>query len=65
MGQGVINWIALVLVLIGTVNWGLYGLFSGFDLVDVVFGSISWLATIIYILVALSGIWVFIKAIRM
>lgn len=64
MGQGVIDWIALVLVLIGTVNWGLVALLS-FDLVDVVFGSISWLATIIYVLVALSGIWVFVKAIKM
>mgnify|MGYP001616722213 CR=1 FL=1 len=63
MNQGVLDWIALVLVLIGTVNWGLVALLS-FDLVDVIFGSISWLTTIIYVLVALSGIWVFVKAIK-
>lgn len=63
MKKGVLDWIALVLVLVGTVNWGLVALVD-VDLVDIIFGSVSWLATIVYVLVALSGILVFVKAIK-
>jgi uncharacterized protein len=52
----VFDWIALVLVIIGAINWGLVGLFS-FDLVAAVFGSMSMLSRIIYDLVGLSGIY--------
>jgi uncharacterized protein len=52
----VLDWIALVLVIIGAVNWGLVGLFN-FDLVASVFGSLSILSRIVYDLVGLSGIY--------
>ncbi len=48
--------IALVLVIIGAINWGLIGLF-GFDLVAAIFGNMSILSRIVYVLVAISGLW--------
>lgn len=48
--------IALTLLLIGGVNWGLVGLFN-FDLVAWAFGAGSVISRIIYIIVALSAIW--------
>ena len=49
--------IALILVIIGALNWGSVGLFS-FDLVAwVAGGQGALLARIIYTLVALAGIW--------
>ena len=49
--------ICLILSIIGSLNWGLVGLFQ-FDLVAWIFGgSDSFLARIIYTLVALAGIW--------
>jgi len=49
--------IALVLVIIGALNWGLIGLFQ-FDLVAYMFGgSAAILSRVIYTLVALGGIW--------
>lgn len=48
--------VALILVIIGALNWGLVGLFS-FDLVAAIFGSGSVVSRIIYVLIALGGIW--------
>lgn len=51
------NYIALTLVIIGALNWGLIGFF-GFDLVTSVFGgSMFWLARVIFALVGLAGLW--------
>ena len=53
----IINKIALVIVIIGALNWGLVGLFS-FDLVAWLGGGMeSVLSRIIYIAVALAGVW--------
>lgn len=53
----IVNKIALALSIIGSLNWGLVGLFS-FDLVAWISGGpTSLLARIIYILVALAGVW--------
>lgn len=50
------NMIALTLVVIGALNWGLIGFF-GFDLVTTLFhGSLFWLAEC-FALVGLSGLW--------
>lgn len=46
---------ALVLTIIGAINWGLIGLFS-FNLVDSLFGVDSFLSMLIYILVGIAGI---------
>lgn len=49
--------IALIISIIGCLNWGLIGLFQ-FDLVAWLFGSQSaLLARLVYALVGLSGLW--------
>ena len=48
--------IALVLVIIGALNWGSIGLF-GVDLVASIFGSLTVASRVIYTLVGLSGLW--------
>lgn len=52
----VIDKIALVLVIIGAINWGLIGLFN-FNLVALLFGEMTVLSRIIYTLVGISGLW--------
>lgn len=52
----VIDTIALILVIIGAINWGLIGIFN-FNLVDAIFGAMSVISRIIYILVGISGLW--------
>jgi len=47
---------ALVLVIIGALNWGLVGAFR-FDLVAFLFGDMSILSRIIYILVGISAVF--------
>lgn len=52
----IIDKIALALVIIGAINWLLIGLFS-FNLVDTIFGAMSIISRIVYILVGISGLW--------
>lgn len=49
--------VALVLVLIGALNWGLVGLFN-VNLVTLVLGSMPGAEKIVYILVGLSAVYV-------
>ncbi len=53
---GALDWIALILIIVGGLNWGLVGALK-FDLVATVFGAMSLLARIVYILVGLSAIY--------
>ena len=51
--------LALTLVIIGALNWGLIGFF-GFDLVAWIFGGqLSLISRIIYAAVGLAGLWCF------
>ena len=52
----VIDKIALVLIIIGAINWGLIGLFN-FNLVTTIFGDMTIISRVIYGLVGLSGLW--------
>ena len=52
----IIDKIALVLIIIGALNWGLIGFFE-FDLVAAIFGDMSTFSRIIYGLVGISGLW--------
>ena len=56
MKLSVIDWIALILVIVGGLNWGLVGIFS-FDLVGAIFGPMSIISRIVYTLVGLSAIY--------
>ncbi|MBO8164035.1 MAG: DUF378 domain-containing protein [Brevibacillus sp.] len=49
--------LALLLVMIGALNWGLIGLFQ-FDLVAFLFGGMdSWISRVVYTLVGVAGIY--------
>ena len=51
------NVIALILVIIGAINWGSIGLF-GIDIVASLFGGqLSVMSRIIFTLVGLAGLW--------
>ncbi len=52
----VIDYIVLVLVVVGTINWGLVGILN-FDLVRVLFGDMTILSRIIYTIIGISGIY--------
>ena len=49
--------LALILVIVGALNWLLVGLF-GFDLVGWIFGGqLALMSRIIFIIVGLAGLW--------
>ena len=48
--------ITLVLIIIGSINWGLIGFFQ-FDLVAAIFGTMSTFTRIIYALVGISCLY--------
>lgn len=56
MGNKYIDGTALAIAIIGAVNWGLIGLFK-FDLVRFLFGDMSLLSRIVYIVVGLCGLY--------
>lgn len=47
--------LSFLLVIIGSINWGLYGLFN-FNLVHYLFGFFPLIERIIYIIVFVSGL---------
>ena len=51
-----IDLIALALVVVGGLNWGLVGAF-GFDLVAAIFGEMSIISRIVYIVVGLAAVY--------
>jgi uncharacterized membrane protein YuzA (DUF378 family) len=54
----VLHMIALILLIVGGLNWGLVGLFH-FDLVAALFGEGSALSRIVYVLVGVAALWGF------
>lgn len=52
-----LDWVAVVLLVVGGLNWGLVGLF-GFDLVAAIFGDMSVLSRIVYVVVGASAVYV-------
>ena len=48
--------IALVLVIVGAINWGLIGFFQ-FDLVAALFGDMSGFSRTVYALVGIAGLY--------
>ena len=51
------DWAALILLIIGGLNWGLIGFFK-FDLVAAIFGDMTTVSRNIYDLVGLSAIYI-------
>lgn len=51
-----LDYIALILVAIGAINWGLIGFFE-FDLVRAIFGDMTWVSRIIYAIIGIAGLY--------
>jgi uncharacterized protein len=56
----VLDIIALILVIIGGLNWGLIAWDPSYNLVTMIFGSMAWLVTLVYALVGLSAIYLIV-----
>ncbi|MCE5184510.1 MAG: DUF378 domain-containing protein [Planctomycetaceae bacterium] len=52
--------VTLILMIIGAINWGLVGLFN-FNVVSVIFGDMSAISRIIYVIVGLAAIAMLIE----
>ena len=63
-GLSALTWAAVILSIVGAINWGLVGLF-GFDLVAAIFGGMSVLSRIVYVLVGIAGVYLAVVAARM
>lgn len=56
LGVSIISWIAMILVIIGALNWGLIGFFD-IDVISRIFGQIG--GRVIFAIIGLAGIWGF------
>jgi uncharacterized protein len=61
---GPVAWMSLVLMIVGSLNWGLIGV-ANFDLVAAIFGPGSIPSRIVYGLVGLAGIYGVALALRL
>lgn len=52
-----IGWVALILVLIGSLNWGLIGFFN-VNVVAAIFGETSTIARIIYAIIGICALYI-------
>jgi len=50
------NIIAIILMIIGAINWGLVGIFR-YNLITALFGTATIVTGILYAIIALGGIW--------
>lgn len=64
MKLNAIDWTALILVIVGGLNWGLVGAFN-FDLVAAILGEMSALSRIVYVLVGLSAVYTLFTAVKL
>lgn len=51
-----LDWIALGLLIVGGINWGMIGAFN-FDLVSSLFGVMSVISRLVYALVGISAVY--------
>ena len=56
MNSKFLDYTALIITIIGAVNWGLIGFFR-FNLVTFLFGDMTWISRIIYGLVGICGLY--------
>lgn len=59
--MNILDWIALILVIVGGLNWGLVGAFE-FDLVAEIFGAGSTGANVVYIIVGVAALYMLVMA---
>ncbi|MFH1367155.1 MAG: DUF378 domain-containing protein [Patescibacteria group bacterium] len=51
-----LDWLALILLIVGGLNWALVGIFE-YDLVASIFGELSAMARVVYVLVGLAAVY--------
>lgn len=51
-----LDWVAMVLLIVGGLNWGMVGLFN-YDLVAALFGTQTPFSRVVYVLVGLSALY--------
>jgi len=61
MKMGPLQWVVLILVVVGGLNWGLVGLLD-FDLVAALFGEMTTISRVVYSLVGVSAVAMLIMA---
>lgn len=64
MRLNVVDIIAIILVVVGGINWGLVGL-ADVDLVASLFGAMSALSRVVYVLVGLAAIYVAVFSVKL
>lgn len=57
------DWIPITLLIIGGLNWGLFGLFN-FNLVTAILGQWPTIVKIVYDVVGIAAIWSIISLVR-
>lgn len=58
------DWLALVLVIVGGVNWGLVGLMD-LDLVATIFGDMSTISRAVYVLVGIAAVYMTVTSMKL
>ena len=61
MRLNTLDWIALALIIIGGLNWGLIGFFD-YDLVASIFGSMTTVSRVVYVVVGISAVYLIIES---
>ena len=56
-----LDFVALILLVIGGLNWGLVGIFD-WNLVRAIFGDLTILSRIVYILVGLAAVYAAVRS---
>lgn len=59
----VLDWAALVLTIVGGLNWGLVGAFD-YDLVASFFGDMSAVSRVVYVLVGLAAVYLAVASMK-
>ena len=62
MKKNWVDWTALILVIIGGLNWGIYA-FGYTDIIELILGGIPALAKTVYALIALAAMYIIYFAI--
>lgn len=63
-GLTAVDWIAMVLLIVGGLNWGLIGLMN-LDLVAVLLGEATMASRVVYLLVGLSALYAIYMSFKM
>ena len=58
------DWVALIIIIVGAINWGLVGLFK-IDIIKVIFGDMTIFARMLYIIVGLAGLHLLILSFKL